>query len=337
MGNQPLLTIAIPTYNRSTFLAETLQQLQLEMVRCSPCNIEIIVSDNASNDDTTLIVNAFNESGFLIKYVLNSENIGSDRNIAQCFNLATGQYVLILGDDDLFVDGALDILVKELEIKRNGVACMRPYGFDHNFRVEYPGDVGSNRTYKKAGDFLITIGPLVTLISSCVINKGLLIGVDANDYCGENLVQVHLVFQAAIKAEQNVFISRYMIGCKRNNSGGYNFSKVFVENLGNIFDQYVGESFTRKNVSAIESRLIKSYFPFYLLKQRLNNQGDWQSTFEQFNKRYHGRFVFYIWLFPIFKLPRLLGVLWAGLATVIGRLINDDWLRGLKFAINKII
>ena len=55
----PLLTIAIPTYNRSGFLNRCLNsflnQGNLE-------NVEILVSNNASNDDTLLIVEKFKGS-----------------------------------------------------------------------------------------------------------------------------------------------------------------------------------------------------------------------------------------------------------------------------------
>lgn len=332
MKNRPLLTIAIPTYKRDAYLAETLKQLQSELKFCDSYSVEILVSDNASPDGTKSTVETAMDAGLPIRYVCNSENIGSDANIAQCFNLASGHYVLILGDDDLFMDHTLLPFLEQLECKKYGVVCLRPYGFDQDFRKEYPGKTGVAEVYDNAGSFLAGIGPIMTLISSCAINKNLLPGVDANEFCGEHLVQVHLVIQAAIKSPLNLFDHRYVVACKRNNSGGYDFAQVFVEYLSRVLDKYKGLGLSEKAIHAIENRLIVGYFPFYLFKQRLYRQGDIEATYLRFNNRYVGRLAFYFWLYPTLKLPRWLAISWGAFTTLLGRTLNGDLLRGVKFA-----
>jgi abequosyltransferase len=336
MDKKPRLTISIPTYNRSKYLGETLRQLHSELAGCDRSEVEIIVSDNTSLDETESVVTKVIESGLELTYIRNKENIGSDANIAQCFKLAQGKYVLILGDDDLFVDGALSKLLDELRDSEYGVVCLRSYGFDHDFRKEYPGEGSNNKSYNKTGAFLADIGPLITFISGCVINKSLLPKINANDYCGENLVQVHLVIQASVKAKQNLLINRYMIACKRNNSGGYDFAKVFVEHVGNILDLYTGKGLTRKDVLNIERKFIISYFPFYLMKQRYYRDGDIANAYSRFKVRYGNRLNFYVWLYPILKSPRWIGISWGAIATLVGRTINGDLVRGLFFFKNKL-
>ena len=336
MNKKPRLTISIPTYNRSKYLGDTLRQLHSELAGCERGEVELIVSDNASPDETETVVKGFINQGLALRYIRNMQNIGSDANISQCFNLAQGNYVLILGDDDLFVDGGLSELLDELSVAEYGVACLRAYGFDHDFRKEYPGEGGKHKLHNNAGSFLADIGPLMTFISGCVINKSLLRGVNANDYCGENLVQVHLVIRAAVKAKQNLLINRYMIACKRNNSGGYDFAKVFVEYVGSILDRYTGQGLTRKDVLNIERKFIISFFPFYLMKQRYYLQGDIATAYSQFKRRYGDRLSFYIWLYPILKSPRWFAVLWGAFATFVGRVLNGDFVRGLFFLKDKI-
>jgi len=338
MGNsQPLLTIAIPTWNRASFLECNLKQIYKELKSLESELVEVIVSDNFSTDHTELVVKNAKNAGFNLVYVRNAENIGSDANIAQSFNLAKGEYVLILGDDDLFIDGALLYLIGQLKFKRYGVVCMRPYGYDFDFREEYPGVGSKDRVFHEAGKFLGAIGPLMTLISSCVINKTKLDVINANQFCGENLVQVHLVIRAALASKENLFIKQYLIACKRNNSGGYDFSEVFVKNLGRILDSYVQMGLTRKAIISIENRLLVSYFPQYILKHRLNNSKNIGISYQNFLSRYRGRFCFYFWVAPILKLPRFLALIWGGMATLLGRAINGDINRGFKFLINKIL
>jgi abequosyltransferase len=335
-ASAPLLTIAIPTYKRASFLALSLEQLTREMKNC-PARIEVLVSDNASPDNTGEVVANAIDQGLDVRYVRNAENIGSDANIAQCFNLAQGEFVLIRGDDDLFIDGALQTLLMTLDIERCGVVCMRPFGFESDFRKEYPGSGGQIRTYSDPGDFLAAIGALMTLISACVINKRLLSDIDARQFCGDNLVQVHLVLRAALVAKENLFIDRYLIACKRNNSGGYDFSQVFVSNLGAVLDSCKPKGLSDSAICSIEKNLMLAYYPFYLLRLRLTRSGDIKATLGRFKARFQGRLLFTFWLSPIMWLPRPLAVIWGSITTLIGRVLNGDLRRGLAFASNRIV
>jgi abequosyltransferase len=335
MQDQPLLTIAIPTYSRASYLKATLDQLRLEIIGHNLGNIEIVVSDNASPDNTRQVVSDAISPGFEIRYLRNSKNIGSDANTAQCFNTAKGHYVVILGDDDLFYDGSLKWLMTALESKQYGVVCMRSYGFDNDFRQEYPRRFGCDRVFYDAGDFLTAIGPLVTLISACVINKNCLPEVDANVFSGSNLIQVHLVLQAAFNGGGNLYSSRYHMACKRNNSGGYDYLQVFVERLGDILDLYRGKGLSSRSILAFDKRMLLGHLPFYLLKQRLSNTGDQQENASRLKLRYASLWRLWIFLMPIVFMPRFIAIFWGGASTAVGRIRYGDFLRGFYFLRNK--
>jgi glycosyltransferase involved in cell wall biosynthesis len=96
----PLVSILIPTYNRPHYLA---QALKSALAQTYP-NIEIIISDNSDNDNTRFVVEHFQtDLGITnIRYVKNKSNIGPAANQQQCMQLASGEYVNFLMDDDLF-------------------------------------------------------------------------------------------------------------------------------------------------------------------------------------------------------------------------------------------
>lgn len=336
---KPLLTIAIPTWQRAPFLALTLAQLQREveaLAADAKGTVEILISDNASPDDTPAVVAQAKARGLQLNYVRNAENIGSDANIAQCFNLAQGQYVLILGDDDLLADGTLNWLLQTLMRKTWGVVCLRAYGFNQDFRREYPGRGGDDCEFADAGDFIVAIGSFIALISSCVINRQLLAEIDAQQFCGGNLVQVHLVIRAALKAPVNLFSKKYLIAYQRNNAGFYDFSKVLVLELGRILDSYQAQGLSSVAIRRFETRLIIGYYPFYLLRQRFERAGDLQLTLSRFTERFNQRWLFHVWLAPILKWPRPLALIWGAGATVIGRMVNGDLWRGITFISSRL-
>jgi len=332
----PLLTIAIPTWKRSTYLAETLAQIHAQLILIDKGLVEVLVSDNASPDETQSVVVSVISFGLPVNYIRNTENIGSDANIAQCFNRSKGKYVLILGDDDLLVDGSIALLLTQIRKNNYGVITLRPYGFDHDYRAEHPGGGGHDCVFVNGTEFLAEVGPLMTLISSCVINKSLLPNLDASEFCGGNLVQVHLVILAALAAQENLYLKRYLVACKRNNSGGYDFSAVFVTSFGEILDKFKSRGLTEGDVESIERKFLVGYYPYYLLRQRLNQSGDLAATSQRFNERYRGRVIFEYWVSPIILLPRPLAILWGGFATLLGRVLYGELRRGLSFAMNKL-
>jgi len=94
--NLPLVTIGIPTYNRAN---KTLPSTIKSSLNQDYPNIEIIVSDNCSPDNTEAIVRSFNDER--IKYIRQKINIGPNNNYNACLNAAKGDYFILLHDDDL--------------------------------------------------------------------------------------------------------------------------------------------------------------------------------------------------------------------------------------------
>ena len=106
----PLVTIAIPTYNRAdSYLKQSLGSA----VRQTYPEIEIIVSDNCSTDNTREVIESFNDPR--IKYIRQDTNIGANGNMNYCVDQARGDYLLLLFDDDMIDDDFIDICIKAAE------------------------------------------------------------------------------------------------------------------------------------------------------------------------------------------------------------------------------
>lgn len=99
-STRPLLTIAIPNFNRAGYLKEL--SLLAAQLRNEP-RVELIISDNASPDETPAVVQDFVARGLRVRYTRNVQKIGSDANFLQCFEQARGKYVWLFSDDDLII------------------------------------------------------------------------------------------------------------------------------------------------------------------------------------------------------------------------------------------
>ncbi len=92
---RPLVTIAIPTYNRADrFLRPA---IDAALQQTYP-NIEVIISDNCSTDDTETVVRSYKDSR--IRYFRQERNIGANNNFNFCLEQASGDYFLLFLDDD---------------------------------------------------------------------------------------------------------------------------------------------------------------------------------------------------------------------------------------------
>lgn len=98
------LSICIPTYNRGAYIEETLRSILDQ----ADDGIEIVVSDNASTDDTQAIVERLARESGRIQYFRWERNMGADRNFLKVVEIANGEYCWLMGSDDRVEPGGVE-------------------------------------------------------------------------------------------------------------------------------------------------------------------------------------------------------------------------------------
>ncbi|MCX7734873.1 MAG: glycosyltransferase [bacterium] len=110
--DSPLVSIGMPTYNGARFIRQTLDYLLAQDYK----NFELIVSDNASEDETQQIVLDYAKKDKRIKYYRNDVNLGMAENFKRVFELSSGKYFMWASDHDLhhptFISRCVEILEK---------------------------------------------------------------------------------------------------------------------------------------------------------------------------------------------------------------------------------
>ena len=113
-----LLTIGIPTYNRASRLAETLDLWMAQIEKDGgrlPC--QIVVRDNSSDGDTASMMETHREKPY-VKYVWNGGNIGYGKNINNALLDSDGEFVWLVADNDIPLNDAVDKIFRLLEANR---------------------------------------------------------------------------------------------------------------------------------------------------------------------------------------------------------------------------
>jgi len=124
---RPVLTIAIPTFNRATRLDKSLTDL-LEVINCSGIKAEMLsvfVSNNGSTDHTQEVIEkyrqAFSARNINFDDFSFSENQGFDKNILNCYVMAKGQFVMFLSDDDNLYENFLPVVLDDIESRHPNI------------------------------------------------------------------------------------------------------------------------------------------------------------------------------------------------------------------------
>lgn len=116
MQNRKLLSICIPTYNRGKYLKQCLQSVFVQIEDKS--DVEVVVNDNNSTDNTLDILNSFSgRPNFM--YHVNTENVGMSNNILTVVSKAKGEFCWLIGDDDFIITGAIDEILKQIKINND--------------------------------------------------------------------------------------------------------------------------------------------------------------------------------------------------------------------------
>jgi len=309
--NAPLLTIAVPTYNRANYLDLCLSQI-CRQIKGREGEIELIVSNNNSTDDTDDVVRKYMESGAEIKYVKNPENIGAEKNVIQCFDLARGKYALVFGDDDVLCDGALNAVVPLLK-DDYGVVYLKTYSYFDDYRAEAPKrKLNARIVYKNKKAFIRKVNVQFTFISSNIVNKSL-IGKDLDTDCclGSNLPQLAWIFPALFKADRNVYLEKYLVAQKADNTGGYKVCAAFGAGLHRIFGIFRERGISGGYFNIISTNLLVNFIPSLVLSSKKKADNFQQEDFlETLVPVYRSNALFWIATYPVLVLPRKAGKIW---------------------------
>ncbi|MGK3126465.1 glycosyltransferase [Candidatus Pantoea formicae] len=96
---QPLVTIYIPTHNRSAMVKSAILSVQNQTYK----NVEIIICDDGSSDDTAAVIAEMKKNDNRIIYLKNQVPMGACHARNRCIEIAQGEFITGLDDDDYFL------------------------------------------------------------------------------------------------------------------------------------------------------------------------------------------------------------------------------------------
>jgi abequosyltransferase len=307
LNNQPLLTIAIPTFNRATYLDRCLKRISDEIKVLSEeqrCLVKIYISDNASSDGVTpkIIARYKGVWAGAFEAVRNPVNVGPDGNIAQCYDSAVTPYVWVMGDDDVLLPSGLSMVLSHILKQEIDILYVNNYWFNESFNIKSGHKERRDAlSFNSAVEFTRRTNVMLTFISGQIVRSGVGLNYRA-EMVGSNLVQLSWVLPLLRDGENFMIIQDWVVAAQGSNSGGYGLVKVFGDNLVKITNDIL--EYKPAMARAIQNGTIVNFFPSFVLELRKGKSKftdkDIASGLE---KAFGGNWRYYIFLLPLILLP----------------------------------
>lgn len=264
MGNSNIrLSIAIPTYNGAKYISEALNSIICQLDNINE-EIEIVISDNASTDNTKNISLKYCKNYNFIKYFKNSENIGFDRNVDLIFKRASGDFVWLIGDDDEIKYGAIQKVLDLILSKPELSVIFVNVNSESKVRVRSNGD----RIFNNSEDFLYNSMFKIGLISCNIIKKNNWNKINSSIYFDSGWIHVGVILEIlSLKNATSAVIFDYLLiqgGKKKENSWGGKGTFIFVGlALVDILRQKMPElKYSKKAVNFSISAIKGGYYKY---------------------------------------------------------------------------
>ncbi len=201
--NQIQLSICIATLNRASFLRET-----LDTIIPQTCDeIEIVIVDGASTDNTSEVVNNAAAQIDRLRYLRLEKKGGVDQDYCKAVELARGKYVWLFTDDDLLKPGTINavleaakkdysLIIINAEVRTKNLAmCLQP------LRVELAEDRVYRANTPDQDRLLADTGAYLSFIGAVVIKREIWLQREKEKYFGTEFIHVGVIFQTPLPGD----------------------------------------------------------------------------------------------------------------------------------------
>lgn len=274
--DRPRLSFCIATYNRADFLEATLDSIIAQAT--SEC--EIVVSDNASTDNTEQVVAERARRFPRLRYFRQERNQGIDRNFDRAVELASGEYCWPLPDDDLLKADAVATVLGAMHADLSLIVVNVEFvDFTLSRVIQRGVDFQSDRTYEPAelDRLYVAMARLNGYIGSFVIRRSIWIARDRARYFGSDFLHIGVIYQKPLPGSVLV-IARPLVSMRMGNSHAW-WSRLFDQcmNARSLCDSLALSDSAKRSLAGVD--LWKS--PLSLLWLRAIGAYSWREYRQQ--------------------------------------------------------
>jgi len=252
------LSIAIPTHNGSQYIREALDSIVCQLNEIDDY-VEIVISDNASTDQTPEIIREYQQKYSFIKYFWNTENLGPDSNFDLAVRRSAGEFVWLFSDDDQLkpeaIKKVLDVLKNHPELT---AIFVNSCNYDYNLK-QYDSQpsvkIKKDTLFETADDFLSNIRINAAFVSSDIVRRSSWEEAHPEIYIGTNWIQYATLLTLIMDHHSYCIAEPYVMHMHR---GGYirpgdnsEWSMKIAITLMEVLNSLRGKGYSKRSVSKV--------------------------------------------------------------------------------------
>jgi abequosyltransferase len=222
---EPRLSFCIPTYNFGQFIGQTLHNI---FTQCTE-EVEIVIVDGASTDQTQEVVRSFQLSHPNLTYHRREQNMGVDRDLAKAVELARGKYCWLMSSDDLLKLNAVSRILTETQLGYAVYLCNRTE-CDGKLRPirdrlwlsstcqDRVFDLSNHSELLDYFNHAQSLGALFSYISCIIVKRQDWNGILQDEaLAGTNYLHVFTIFQILLSGGQLKYLKDPLVLCRGGN------------------------------------------------------------------------------------------------------------------------
>lgn len=239
------LTVSYPTYNRATYLRESIESLISVLGTEFLDKVKVLVCDNSDSPDTGWVIRELSERFFInIQYVRNDGNIGSGTNVIRCMDMAQSRYVHVVSDQVKFHSN-YRVVLRYLQNRRvAGVINLGYTGLASSI-ADLPENYSPEvEKYSEIGAVISKFHKNLTHLSSIVYRRDCLNTAKLHDVSVQKSLvsQTHVLFDAvSASGFENIPVVCVRVPPRR--ALAYDFLDVFSRDFLGLVRKYSPDSF----------------------------------------------------------------------------------------------
>jgi abequosyltransferase len=211
------LSFCIATRNRGTFIGATLESIICQATE----QIEIVILDGASTDNTEEVVRRYQERFPQLRYFRQGANRGVDHDFAEAVAMAHGEYCWLFSDDDLLKPGAIQTVLDAIKGLYGLIIANADVRNADLSKVLQPQrlPLQADRVYKsnESQRFFVDVANYLTFIGCVIIKRQLWNAREKKKYFGSYFVHAGVIFQSPLP-EDTLVIAKPLITIRYGNA-----------------------------------------------------------------------------------------------------------------------